>query len=220
MYFTYSGHGIDAKTGCPSLDDIGVQLFRVCRYAGATQMFYPVGLHSMLVADIACLTHPRLELEALLHDGSEAVIGDIPSPVKTNDMRAIEKVIMTRIWDSLCLPSTTQQDHDRVKLADRKALMAEAYLVAPPGLIEDYGAVYDPVVVKILNGYLNKYTVSDMVEPRGKAVRDFLERVYTCLDKRKNPHIHTGFVIQVDPFESPTTLGHETADINADRFAS
>jgi 5'-deoxynucleotidase YfbR-like HD superfamily hydrolase len=195
-YFTYSGHVIEANSGSPSLDDIAVQLFRVCRYAGATQMFYPVGLHSMIVADLA---PKHLELEALLHDASEAVIGDIPSPVKTDDMRAIEHVIMSRIWKSLGFSEPSETNHKLIKIADRAALMAEAFIVAPPGLIEDYGAIYNNHAVSVLNGYLSRYSYADMLEPRGKAVRDYLERVYRCLEEKKRQNSR---VEKVDVFEN------------------
>lgn len=61
------------------------------RYNGATQhplikskIFYSVGEHSVLVARYVTeiLKAPQFELEALLHDGSEAFNGDLIRPLK------------------------------------------------------------------------------------------------------------------------------------------
>jgi len=61
------------------IDDIAHSLSRICRYNGHTSEFYTVAQHS-----IACsyLVKEEFSLEALLHDSTEAVCSDLPSPIK------------------------------------------------------------------------------------------------------------------------------------------
>src|SRR5271157_4984134 len=99
MYFTYTGQQISPTEGAPSLEDITWQLLHVCRYAGACRVNYTVGIHSMLVADFVVAQHPHLEFPALLHDGTESCVGDIPKPFKSQAMKRIEDILMDRIWE-------------------------------------------------------------------------------------------------------------------------
>jgi hypothetical protein len=59
--------------------DIAHSLSMQCRYNGHTKGFYSVAEHSVLVAN---LVPPRLRLQALLHDASEAYVGDVIRPIK------------------------------------------------------------------------------------------------------------------------------------------
>src|SRR5208282_2715810 len=95
-YFTYTGQVISATEGSPNLEDIAWQLLHVCRYAGACRVNYTVGIHSMLVAD---LVPGRLEFAALMHDGTESCIGDIPKPFKSPEVRRLEDILAERIWE-------------------------------------------------------------------------------------------------------------------------
>lgn len=66
--------------------DIAVGLSRECRFSGATKKFYSVAEHSVWMALRAKEKYPHLTalpFKALLHDGHEAYIKDIPSPVKS-----------------------------------------------------------------------------------------------------------------------------------------
>lgn len=62
------------------LEDIAYSLSRLCRFTGHSYPFYSVAEHSMRVAD---LVQPKLELQALLHDATEAYVGDMSSPLKS-----------------------------------------------------------------------------------------------------------------------------------------
>jgi hypothetical protein len=59
--------------------DIAWSLSNIARYNGHTKRFYSVGEHCLHAATLA---PAGMELEALLHDASEAYLGDVASPLK------------------------------------------------------------------------------------------------------------------------------------------
>lgn len=78
---TYSGKNIDLynlKTDDIDIIDISYALSNIPRFNGQVP-FYSVGLHSINVAKIV---PENLKISALLHDASEAYIGDMISPIK------------------------------------------------------------------------------------------------------------------------------------------
>lgn len=184
MYYTYTGQRVSPTKGAPSLEDIAWQLLHVCRYAGACRVNYTVGIHSMLVAD---LVENRLEFPALLHDGTESCIGDIPKPFKSEAMKQIEDVLAARIWEQFGL-TVSAEDYKLIKIADIRALSAEADLIGPPGLVADgihHGWYkHDPYVVSLLKDYLAKYKVNAWGMGEGDLAQwDFMSRARTCLSQ-------------------------------------
>lgn len=102
-------HGVQFWPLDPRVEDIDLAdivhaLSLICRWGGHCRTHYSVGQHSVLVADLVWeLTQdPYLALTALLHDATEAYIGDMVTPLKRNMpafKRAearLEKVIMRR----------------------------------------------------------------------------------------------------------------------------
>lgn len=81
-----------------SIRDIAHALSNICRFTGHVGEFYSVAQHSVLVS---YLVNPVYAREALMHDASEAYLGDVHSPLKrelpeyqkieAECMRAIEK---------------------------------------------------------------------------------------------------------------------------------
>lgn len=118
--------------------DIAHGLAMVCRFGGHTRFHYSVAQHSVIVSRIV----PReLALWGLLHDASEAYLGDTIQPLKTQDawgtFREIEGALQRCIieqWAGLPWP----EPHE-VKAADRKALVTERRDVLGAPLVP-----YDP----------------------------------------------------------------------------
>lgn len=103
-----------------SIRDISRGLSNVCRYAGQipSSMFYSVAQHSVLVSDLCmrpCAKH------GLLHDASEAYIGDVTRNLKHSDYmvgyRMIELVLQTTI-ESRFKIDMTDSIHRHVKAID------------------------------------------------------------------------------------------------------
>jgi hypothetical protein len=110
------------------IEDIALALANKCRFGGHTD-FYSVAEHSVLVA---LRLPPGLQLAGLLHDASEAYLGDIPSPIKDElpDYRALENINQSAIEYKFGL-SLTEDDYRKVKHADLQALRTEAFYLIP-----------------------------------------------------------------------------------------
>lgn len=119
---TYSGSHITKEYGAPSLRDIAVQTMRLPRFCGASELFYPVGMHLLLVA---ALVPPELEHHALLHDAPEACVNDVPRPMKTPQAKQLEHAVLVRIYDSLGLALPTHQEDEAIHAADIRAVNVE-----------------------------------------------------------------------------------------------
>lgn len=79
---TISGVRVDLeclRASDVSIVDIACALSRCCRFAGHVSQFYSVAQHSLLVAS---LVEPELRFAALLHDASEAYLGDLSRHLK------------------------------------------------------------------------------------------------------------------------------------------
>ena len=103
------------------LEDIAHALSNVCRFGGHTRVHYSVAQHSVLASH---LVPPADALYALLHDATEAYIGDMVSTLKQviPQFREVE----ARLWSVICedfgLP---EQMPASVKRADLMMLARE-----------------------------------------------------------------------------------------------
>lgn len=82
---TYLGNRffpLEGRIDSVHLEDIAHGLAYQCRFNGQTSEFYSIAQHSIMVADIVSAAHPDLRLAALLHDASEAYLGDVVTPLK------------------------------------------------------------------------------------------------------------------------------------------
>lgn len=119
---TYSGRRIDLANPDPNdldLDDIAHALGLICRFTGHVREFYSVAQHCVIVAR---LVPPELALSALLHDATEAYIGDVSRPLKgmLPEYRAIEARLWAAIADRFGVTESPE-----IKVADNIALLWE-----------------------------------------------------------------------------------------------
>jgi hypothetical protein len=118
---TISGHYINVFDPDPEtidIIDIAHSLSQTPRWGGHLKHFYSVAQHSIKV----CENLPdNLKLEGLLHDATEAYIGDIPKPIKRGmpDYNLIEKNLDVAIRKKFNLDLTPSI---LLKEADKKEL--------------------------------------------------------------------------------------------------
>jgi hypothetical protein len=151
MPMTHSGVLVTPGNGvAPPLVDIALGLSRQPRFGGQTRRWWSVLDHSLFVADLAAREGRglRVILALLLHDAHEALTGDIPTSLKTDDMRDVQASLDERIMREY-FPGGAEAYlvlHGIVKAYDRRALLAEARLVGPPPLgeksAEDFRALF------------------------------------------------------------------------------
>lgn len=148
---TYSGHTFEPKIGKVSqvdVRDIAHALSNLCRYSGQCRGFYSVAEHSVLVSKIIRIMWPddvESRWAGLLHDATEAYVGDLTTPLKTILPKFIE------VEDALAMDIAkvlkvkwTKQTHTRVKIADMIALSTEARKLFADVSHWDSIKLYDP----------------------------------------------------------------------------
>lgn len=104
-----------------TIEEVAHALANLCRFTGHPERFYSVAQHSVLVAK---LLPPRLQLQGLLHDAVEAVMGDMASPLKMllPEYKALEHKVEAVILQGFGLPAKLDP---LVKHADLVALRTE-----------------------------------------------------------------------------------------------
>lgn len=199
---TYSGRMIDILN--PSSEDIDIvdiawALSRLSRFCGHTtsEQPYTVAQHCILVAELAenflvqsngkNLNPLKIEyatysgqptyeviLKALLHDGHEAYISDIPSPVKRHPalmpvITSMEEELDRAIYQNFGLSKNTPEITAFIKNFDMLALKSEAKVLMKSGGAQWADKIlpkYSPIVIgKILtpqeafNAFQEKFNV-------------------------------------------------------------
>lgn len=126
--------------------DIAHALGNLCRYSGAVTCFYSVAEHCWLMSHAVS---PPNALPALLHDATEAYLGDVIAPLKLllPQYRGIEDRLAGVIGDRFRLPRTLPVE---VKHADRRILLDErAAVMADPQLPWQSTAGLTPLGVRV-----------------------------------------------------------------------
>lgn len=118
------------------IEDIAHHLAMICRYGGATPVFYSVAEHAVHVSRLVerVSGDARLALLALHHDSAEAYIHDIRRPIKQQLMvdigileifETFEDSVLEVIHEALSLPKIDKLDQDLIRDADDALLRME-----------------------------------------------------------------------------------------------
>lgn len=112
--------------------DISSALANQCRFTGHVRQFYSVAEHSILTAAIVKEWGGTIQqqLQALMHDGTEAYLTDVASPVKPflDGYKPLEKALWGKLAEAFEIPV---EFFDIVKKADLAALLVEAEYLMP-----------------------------------------------------------------------------------------
>lgn len=181
---TYTGIDVTIKDNVPSIEDMSIMLNRMCRFNGGCKIFWPVGIHSLAVADLICHKYPQYEVPALMHDAAESIRPDISCSVKTWWDEVLERRYLKRIYKVYGVPWPTKEVRDAVKSCDSRIGFAEVCLIGPPNLIDKFnGKARDIEAEDILREYLKGLQPEDMLTPNGIYVKQFEQRLKFALNK-------------------------------------
>lgn len=112
---------LEPETSNFTIMDIAHGLSNICRFTGQISKYYSVSEHS-----VHCSRHVAQEhaLAALLHDASEAFVGDVSRPLKAllPEYKAIEARIEQAICNRFDLPYPM---HPAIKDIDNRLLITE-----------------------------------------------------------------------------------------------
>ena len=113
------------------ITDIAHALAHCCRFQGMCWPFYSVAEHSVRVSDKLA---GREALYGLLHDASEAYLGDVPRPLKAQPVfaayRDAERTLQAVIYRAFGL--RLEHEPASVKLVDRRMRRTEQRALMPP----------------------------------------------------------------------------------------
>ena len=145
---TYTGKKfdyIDIEKNEIDIKDIAHALSLLNRYTGHTKKFYCVAQHSILVSKIL---EKKDKLAGLLHDASEAYLGDINTPLKIliPEYIKIEKSVQDHIYKCFKI-----EKFDAIKIhkADKIILATEKRDLIPNIKIEEWNLSEKPLKDKI-----------------------------------------------------------------------
>lgn len=136
LIITYSGRHVNPTDLRPEdicIEDIAHALALCNRFAGHTRRPISVAQHSVYVARLCRGVENRniaLESQALLHDASEAYLGDITKWLKSTsafaEYRIVEARIQSQIFQAFdCVPPGISELSPEVEEADRLMLCFE-----------------------------------------------------------------------------------------------
>jgi hypothetical protein len=128
---TVSGRSVNPFDPDPDqLDagDIARALANLCRFGGHSRVFYSVAQHAVIVSELVERRggDPEDAFAALMHDATEAYLGDMPPPIKHRSLlgeafRAAEDNLERAIRDRFGI----KPDVPEIKRVDRALLATE-----------------------------------------------------------------------------------------------
>jgi hypothetical protein len=174
---TYTGIHVTREFGAPSIRDMAIGLMREPRFGGGNSLpgpagMYPVGIHTLVVADILRATgHAGLEADGLLHDGAEAAgLRDVCRPMKTYEGRKLEETVLRRIYEGIGRRWPSDATRELIHKADMIAVKAEGALgISGRGFCETQPNFNpSPVAKGLIRNYLDGLRYEDFLEPDGR----------------------------------------------------
>lgn len=127
------------------IEEIAASLSRICRWGGRCKQFYSVAEHSVFVSQ---QSDPPYRLQGLIHDATEAFVGDMVRPIK--ELLPMYQAIENSVWQAIATKfGVDPVIHPSVHKADDAVLVAEWYqLMESPFGVPQW--VYDlPPAAKI-----------------------------------------------------------------------
>lgn len=124
---------LSAEPSDVHLQDIAHALSNLCRFTGHVTSFYSVAQHSVHVSH---LVPPEYALAGLMHDATEAYLGDVSTPLKTllPTYTAIEHNLERVIAQAFGLPwPAPAAQRTAIRQADLVALATERRDLLLPG---------------------------------------------------------------------------------------
>lgn len=118
------------------IEDIAHALSMLCRFGGHVKEFYSVAQHSVLVSNCC---RPEFAKIGLLHDATEAYIGDMVGPLKgiLDNYRDIETGIRLHLNAAFSIPF---EFPDNIHEVDKRMCVTEALsLQTSPDWCSDFG---------------------------------------------------------------------------------
>ncbi|MDQ7877339.1 HD domain-containing protein [Microbacterium sp. QXD-8] len=128
---TFTGrqfYPMDPRPDEVDITDIAHSLAMQCRYNGHVRRFYSVAEHCVLMSQVI---EPEFALWALLHDATEAYVGDMVRPLKLNmpEYRAaedrVEEAIAERFGLPVPMPARVKEIDTAILLNERLELLSE-----------------------------------------------------------------------------------------------
>lgn len=120
---TMSGRFVDLlnlRAEDVEINDVAHALSMICRWGGHVRDAYNVAQHSVLVSEIVEERYPQYALHGLLHDATEAYVGDVVGPLKAHlpEFRRIERGVWIAIAERFDLdPKIPREVHEADKIA-------------------------------------------------------------------------------------------------------
>lgn len=170
---TATGERVSADTGVPTVADISLALSRLPRFSGHARQEWTVADHSLFCAALVGDADPVLRLAVLMHDWHEAMTGDVATPWKGKELRALQEKFDYRIFKAYFPGVLTVELREQIKSIDRRALLAEAHVVGPAVcndpqvMLEDFGGMPIPDDIELLRRFCG-----------GGYLRDAYEKLY------------------------------------------
>jgi len=121
-YFDFA----DMQNSVIDIKDIAYALSNTCRYGGHCNKYYSVAQHSVLVS---YMVPEEDALEGLMHDSSEAFLGDVPTPLKNllPDFQKLEfeleEIIAQRFGFRYPFPESVHRADKMLLAAEQRDLM-------------------------------------------------------------------------------------------------